>query len=54
MLIVYIHLDMYLGYVKAKGELPRTTRLSSRPRPIEDLFVSVTVCLQSRPKAEDK
>ena len=51
-----MHLDMYLGYVKAKGELPRTTRLSSRPRPrpVEDLFVSVTVCLQSRPKAEDK
>ena len=41
MLIVYIHLDMYLGYVKSEGELPRSTSSSSWSRPVKDLFVSV-------------
>ena len=28
---------MYLDYVKSEGELPRSTRSSSRPRPVKDL-----------------
>ena len=40
-LAFYIHLDMHLDYEKSEGQLPRSTRSSSRPRPVKDLFVNV-------------
>ena len=36
-LAFYIHLDMHLDYEKSEGQLPRSTRSSSRPRPVKDL-----------------
>ena len=32
-----VHVDMRLGYVLPKGQVPSATRLSSRPRPPKDL-----------------